>query len=80
MYSVGSLALDFDLSVERFLDLEPLYQRVADRRVLDDATHLGKLSFGVQRIDRAFQTFAVVGRSEVVQTRCRAGAIFQLVG
>ena len=34
----------------------------------------------VQRVDGALEPFAVVGRAEVVETRCGAGAFFEFVG
>ena len=62
------------------LDLEALDQGVADGRVLDDLAHVVEVGLGVQRLDDAFESLPIVGRTEIVETCCGAGAVLQLVG
>ena len=61
-------------------DLQALDKSIADRGVLDDLAHPVELGFGVQRVDGPFETFPVIGRSEVVETCRGARSVFEFVG
>ena len=50
------------------LDLEALDQGVADGGVLDDPADVVQVRLGVQRINDAFESLAVVGRAEILET------------
>ena len=57
------------------LDFEALNQGVAYGGVLDDPAHVVELCLGVQRFNDAFESLAVVGRTEIVETGCGASAV-----
>ncbi len=78
--AVDDLVGDLGMLLVGVDDLQPLDQRVADRGVLDDVAQLVQVGLVVQPVDGAFEALAVVGRSEVVETRCGAGTFFEFVG
>ncbi len=62
-----------------FDDLQPLDQSVTDGRVLHDPAEIVEFGFGVQRGDGPLETFAVVGRAEIVEASGGAGTVFEIV-
>jgi hypothetical protein len=50
------------------LDLEALDQGVADGGVLDDPADVIEVRLAIQRINDAFESLAVVGRAEILET------------
>jgi hypothetical protein len=62
-----------------FDDLQALDQSITDGRVLHDPAKIVELGFGVQRGDRPLETFAVIGRAEIIKASGGAGTVFEIV-
>ena len=66
-HALDHLVADLGMLFVGVDDLEPLDQRVADGGVLDHPAQVVEFGLGVQSVDGAFQTFAVVVGAEIVQ-------------
>ena len=77
--AVDDLVGDLGMLFVGFHDLQPLDQCVADGRVLHDSAEIVEFGFGVQRGDGPLETFAVVGRAEIVEAGGGARAVFEIV-
>ena len=77
--AVDHLVGDLGMLLVGLDDLEPLDQGVADGRVLHDPAEVVEIGFVVQRGDGPLETFAVVGRTEIVEAGGGARAVFEIV-
>src|SRR5262249_36765896 len=72
------LVVDLGVLLVGVDDPQPLYEGVADRRVLDDPAHLIEIGLVVQRVDGPLQPLAVVGRAEIVEAGGGSRAVFEV--
>ena len=76
--SADDLVVDLRVLLVGVDDPQSLDQGIADGRMLNDVAQVVQIGFGVQRLDGAFQTFAVVGRTEILQAgRCARAVLSQ---